>query len=58
MAVWESAKRRPSPIDGYFGGVFYIGPIFTAFRGTQDAVDYYRLLRAEVEARAAAGGGP
>ncbi len=58
--VWvlESAKNRPSPIDAYFGGVYYIGPIFTAFRGTSDAVDYYRELRAEVEARVAAGRGP
>lgn len=58
--VWvlQSAKHRPSPIDAYFGGVYYIGPIFTAFRGTQGAVDYYRTLRAEVEARIAAGKGP
>ena len=58
VAVLESAKRRPSPIDSWFGGVYYIAPIFTAFRGTQDAVDYYRDLRAEVEARARAGRGP
>jgi len=58
VAVWESAKQRPSPIDGYFGGVYYIGPIFSAFRGTQEAVDYYQLLRSEVEARAARGEGP
>jgi benzoyl-CoA reductase subunit B len=57
VAVWESARHRPSPIDGYFGGVYYIGPIFTAFRGTEDAVAYYRELRAEVEARVAAGEG-
>ncbi len=58
--VWvlESAKHRPSPIDAYFGGVYYIGPIFSAFRGTQEAVDYYRILREEVEARLAAGLGP
>jgi benzoyl-CoA reductase subunit B len=58
--VWvlESAKRRPSPIDAYFGGVYYIGPIFTAFRGTQDAVLYYRELRAEIEERIALGKGP
>jgi len=51
--VWvlESAKRRPSPIDAYFGGVYYIGPIFTAFRGSPEAVDYYRALRAEVGER-------
>ena len=58
VAVLESAKHRPSPIDAYFGGVYYIGPIFTAFRGTDDAVDYYRLLRAEVEERMAKGLGP
>ena len=57
--VWvlESAKAKPSPIDAYFGGVYYIGPIFTAFRGTQDAVEYYRLLRAEIAERLAAGQG-
>ncbi|HJO39765.1 MAG TPA: benzoyl-CoA reductase subunit B [Vicinamibacterales bacterium] len=56
--VLESAKHRPSPIDGYFGGVFYIGPIFSAFRGTQAGIDYYRALRSEVDARIAAGKGP
>ncbi len=58
--VWvlESAKARPSPIDAYFGGVYYIGPIFTAFRGTEDAVEYYRLLRAEIGERLARGQGP
>jgi benzoyl-CoA reductase subunit B len=58
VAVWESAQQRPSPIDGYFGGVYYIGPMFSAFRGTEDAVDYYRLLRAEVEERARLKKGP
>jgi benzoyl-CoA reductase subunit B len=56
--VWESAKHKPSPIDGYFAGVYYIGPIFSAFRGTEEACDYYRLLRPEIEARIAAGLGP
>jgi benzoyl-CoA reductase subunit B len=58
--VWvlETGKNKPSPIDSYFGGVYYIGPIFTAFRGTEDAVEYYQLLRKEVEARLAAGKGP
>ena len=58
VRVLESAKHRPSPIDAYFGGVYYIGPIFTAFRGTQEAVDYYRLLREEVEQRVRLGQGP
>ncbi len=58
--VWvlESAKHRRSPIDAYFGGVYYIGPIFTAFRGTDDAVEYYRILRGEIEERLAKGLGP
>ncbi len=58
VAVLNAARHRPSPIDAYFGGVYYIGPIFTAFRGTEDAVDYYRLLRAEVEERVAQNLGP
>jgi len=58
--VWvlETAKSKPSPIDAYFGGVYYIGPIFTAFRGTEDAVEYYRLLRSEITERLARGQGP
>ena len=56
--VMESAKRTPSPIDAYFGGVYYIGPIFTAFRGTPDATEYYRLLRKEIEERIRLGLGP
>jgi benzoyl-CoA reductase subunit B len=58
VAVWESARHRPSPIDGYFGGVYYIGPIFSAFRGTEAAAAYYRELRSEVEERMARGEGP
>jgi benzoyl-CoA reductase subunit B len=58
--VWvlESAKKKPSPIDAYFGSVYYVGPIFTGFRGTQDAVDYYKELRAEVEDRMSRHEGP
>ncbi len=58
VAVWDAARHRPSPIDAYFGGVYYIGPIFSAFRGTAGAVAYYRELRQEVEARMARGEGP
>jgi benzoyl-CoA reductase subunit B len=58
VEVWESAKNKPSPIDGYFGGVYYIGPIFSAFRGSEDAIAYYRELRDEVNARIASGEGP
>ena len=58
--VWvlESAKHKPSPIDAYFGGVYYIGPIFTFFRGTEEAVEYYRVLRLEIEERLAQKLGP
>ena len=51
-------QNVPSPIDAYFGGVYYIGPIFTAFRGTPKAFDYYRVLREEVEERITPGLGP
>jgi benzoyl-CoA reductase subunit B len=58
--VWvlQSAKTKPSPIDAYFGGVYYIGPIFGAFRGTMDATEYYRVLRAEIADRIEKGLGP
>ncbi len=56
--VLQTARNKPSPIDAYFGGIYYIGPIFGAFRGTDDAVEYYRFLRQEVDARLAAGLGP
>jgi len=58
VRVLQSAKAKPSPIDAYFGGIYYIGPIFGAFRGTDDAIDYYRFLREEVEDRLAKGQGP
>ncbi len=57
-AVFHAARNKPSPIDAYFGAVYYVAPIFTAFRGTREAVDYYAALRAEVEERARAGTGP
>ncbi|MBF0267377.1 MAG: benzoyl-CoA reductase subunit B [Alphaproteobacteria bacterium] len=51
--VWviETAKHKPSPIDAYFGAVYYVGPIFSAFRGTQEAVDYYKVLKKEIQYR-------
>ncbi len=58
--VWvlESAKNIPSPIDAYFGGVYYIGPMFSTFRGTPEGVEYYRALRSEVAERLHLGLGP
>jgi len=58
VSVLESAKNIPSPIDAYFGGVYYIGPMFTAFRGTAEGVAYYQVLRKEVEDRLRQGLGP
>ena len=58
VAVLQSAKHRPSPIDGYFAGVYYIGPMFSAFRGTPEGVEYYKALREEIEHRIAMGWGP
>ncbi len=51
MEVFDSAQRKPSPIDAYFGGVYYIGPIFTAFRGSEACVEYYRELVKDVDYR-------
>ncbi|MFQ5535455.1 MAG: benzoyl-CoA reductase subunit B [Sphingomonadales bacterium] len=56
--VLDSAKNKPSPIDAYFGGIYYVGPIFTAFRGTTEATEYYKTLRAEIEERLRNGQGP
>jgi len=58
--VWvlQSAKIRPSPIDAYFGGIYYCGPIFSAFRGSEEATAYYAALRDEVAKRVEQGLGP
>jgi benzoyl-CoA reductase subunit B len=54
----QSARAVPTPVDAYFGAVYYVGPIFSAFRGTDDCVRYYAALRAEIEERIARGEGP
>jgi benzoyl-CoA reductase subunit B len=56
--VLQTARNKPSPIDAYFGGIYYIGPIFGAFRGTDDAIEYYKFLKQEIDARLKAGKGP
>jgi benzoyl-CoA reductase subunit B len=58
VKVLDSARARPSPIDAYFAGVYYIGPIFSAFRGSEEAIAYYEALLREVEDRAGRGEGP
>ena len=56
--VLDSAKNKPSPIDAYFGGIYYVGPIFTSFRGTREATEFYQALKSEIEERIAKGQGP
>ena len=58
--VWvlQTGKNKPAPIDAYFGGIYYIGPIFGAYRGTEAACDFYSALRSEIGERLAAGKGP
>lgn len=56
--IFDTTKNRPSPIDAYFAGVYYIGPINIGFRGTQEAVDYYKALYDEIQERIRQGLGP
>ena len=49
--VLRAAKNRPRRSTPTSAAVYYIGPIFTAFRGTTDAVEYYDLVRKEIEQR-------
>lgn len=56
--IFETTKHKPSPIDAYFAGVYYIGPINIGFRGTQQAVDYYKELHKEILERIRLGQGP
>jgi benzoyl-CoA reductase subunit B len=58
IKIFDTTKNRPSPIDAYFAGVYYIGPINGGFRGTQEAVDYYAELYNEILARIEKGLGP
>ncbi len=45
--ILETAKHKPSPIN-FFDSVIHMGPI-VVMRGTQYAVDYYKILLAELE---------
>ncbi len=56
--IFETTKHRPSPIDAYFAGVYYIGPINIGFRGTPEAVAYYKELYQEIMERVKKGLGP
>ncbi len=58
MKIFDTTQNVPSPIDAYFAGVYYIGPINNGFRGTQEAVDYYEMLYKEILERVEKGLGP
>lgn len=58
VKIFDTPKNIPSPIDAYFAGVYYIGPINIGFRGTPEAVVYYDELYREILERAANGLGP
>ncbi|MCX6277805.1 MAG: 2-hydroxyacyl-CoA dehydratase family protein [Bacteroidetes bacterium] len=47
--VLQKAKHIPSPIN-FFDSAIHMGPI-VVMRGTRDAVDYYKILLAELEER-------
>jgi len=54
-AVLETAANAPSPIT-FFDGTIQMGPA-VVLRGTQEAVDYYEVLLAELRQRVADGVG-
>lgn len=51
VKIFDTTKNIPSPIDAYFAGVYYIGPINIGFRGTKEAVEYYSELNKEIQYR-------
>ena len=53
--VLETARRRPSPIS-FFDASIHMGPI-VVMRGSEYALDYYRALKLELDARVADGVG-
>jgi benzoyl-CoA reductase/2-hydroxyglutaryl-CoA dehydratase subunit BcrC/BadD/HgdB len=58
FATLKLGRLHPSPVDAYFGLAGALDPVLSIFRGTEAGLRYYRQLRREAEARAAAGWGP
>jgi benzoyl-CoA reductase subunit B len=58
VKIFDTPKNIPTPIDAYFAGVYYIGPINIGFRGTPEAVVYYEELYKEIMDRIKLGLGP
>jgi len=57
VKLLQFGKHKPSPLDGYFEGVSYMAPM-TVWRGTLDAVKYYREAIEQMELRVSAGYSP
>lgn len=53
--VLETAVAAPAPLT-FFDGTIHMGPA-VVLRGTREAVDYYRVLLAELQQRVSAGVG-
>ncbi len=51
--VLETATASPAPLT-FFDGTIHMGPA-VVLRGTQEAIDYYKLLLAELEQRVTEG---
>jgi len=58
VPVFKAAKNTPCPVDGFFQSLYYVGPINTYFRGTEEGVEFYKFVRKVVEERVAAKQGP
>ena len=58
VPVFKAAKNTPCPVDGLFQLLYYVGPINTYFRGTEEGVKFYKFIRKVVEERVAAKEGP
>lgn len=49
--VIESNKMIPAPFDGYFESIYFMS-MATLYKGTKEAVDYYKMLYDEIQERA------
>ena len=54
----NTAKNTPCPYDAGLNGIYYVGPINSALRGTPQVAEYYKKLRKYLEQRVSRGEGP
>ena len=50
MRLLDFGKIKPAPFDGYFDAVSYLAPM-TIWRGTQDSVNFYKIVIEQIEER-------